>query len=379
MDIVCFCHLRWNFVYQRPQHLLSRFAKQSRVFIIEEPVFTDSDAYLQVSNNEENLWILVPHLKHGTGAADSLRLQQDFIGNFLKNFSVNKYIAWFYTPMMLPLASVLSKPVLTVYDCMDELSAFKFAPHDIKEREQQLLDQADVVFTGGYTLYEAKKHLHANIHPFPSSIDKAHFGSARQVASLPADYNSIPSPRMGFFGVVDERFDIELLRSLASKRSDWHFVIIGPVVKIDPAVLPHGENIHYIGGKSYNELPAHLSAWDIALIPFAINESTEFISPTKTPEYLAGGKPVVSTPIKDVVRPYGNEGLVFIGNNAEDFEKGIEAGLQIRDDPGWLERVDKFLDGISWDITWNNMMRLIEKALDETKSGNSKTRSNEYV
>jgi glycosyltransferase involved in cell wall biosynthesis len=262
---------------------------------------------------------------------------------------------------------------------MDELSAFKFAPADIKEREAMLLAKADVVFTGGQSLYEAKKHAHHNIYPFPSSIDKDHFAKAKDLKELPAEYANIPTPRMGFYGVVDERFDIEMLREMAAARPDFHFVIIGPVVKIEESTLPRADNIHYLGGKTYQELPAHLAAWDVALIPFAINESTRFISPTKTPEYLAGGKPVVSTPIRDVVTPYGDQNLVYIGNSAEEFIKGIEAGLAIRDDPGWKQRVNAFLANISWDITWQKMVELIDKASEEKKSGNLKKRPNEYV
>jgi glycosyltransferase involved in cell wall biosynthesis len=379
MDIVCFCHLRWDFVYQRPQHLLSRFAKKSRVFVIEEPIHTDQPPFLNVSQREDNLTIVTPHLPHGVGGDDAIRLQKELLRPYINGLGLREFILWYYTPMALPLAEAVPQPTVIVYDCMDELSAFKFAPADIREREARLLAEADVVFTGGHSLYEAKKDSHHNIHPFPSSIDKDHFAQAKTITEHPAEYAGIPQPRMGFYGVVDERFDIGLLRGMAAARPDFHFVIIGPVVKIEESVLPRAENIHYLGGRTYQQLPAHLAAWDVALIPFAINESTKFISPTKTPEYLAGGKPVVSTPIRDVVTPYGDKELVHIGNTADEFIRGIETGLAIRDDPGWRERVDAFLADISWDITWKKMVALIEETSVEKKSGNLKKRPNEYV
>jgi glycosyltransferase involved in cell wall biosynthesis len=382
MDIVCFCHLRWDFVYQRPQHLLSRFAKSSRVFVVEEAIFTDNDPFLNVSNREDHLVILTPHLKHGTREEDKMQIQRDLLTPYFENAALGEFILWYYTPMFLPLASALPTPALVIYDCMDELSAFKFAPPELKENEARLLKEADIVFTGGQSIYEAKKHLHDNIYPFPSSIDKEHFAKARVLKEYPAEYDSIPQPRMGFYGVLDERFDIELLREMAAERPNWHFVMIGPVIKIDEQDLPKAQNIHYLGGRQYKELPEHLAAWDVALIPFAINESTRFISPTKTPEYLAAGRPVVSTPIRDVVTPYSDENLVYIGNNAPEFVKGIESGLAIRDDPGWLEKVDHFLADISWDITWQKMGTIINETkeqIEAKRSDNLKQRPNEYV
>jgi UDP-galactopyranose mutase len=258
-------------------------------------------------------------------------------------------------------------PSLIVYDCMDELSAFKFAPPELKETERKLFEKADVVFTGGYSLYHAKKHLHHNIYPFPSSIDKKHFAKARAYNQQPADQENIPHPRLGFFGVLDERFDIELIREAAVKKPDWNFIFLGPVVKIDANDLPHNNNIHYPGSKTYNELPAYISGWDIALIPFVINESTRYISPTKTPEYLAAGKPVISTAIKDVVNPYGEHNLVSIIHSTEEFIDAGEELLKQTNRSNWLKQTDKFLSENSWDKTFNAMNDIIKKALNINK------------
>jgi len=252
-----------------------------------------------------------------------------------------------------------------VYDCMDELSAFKFAPPDLIQNEKALFAKADIVFTGGHSIYEHKKNAHHNIYSFPSSIDKHHFGKARKMKTEPADQKDIPHPRFGFFGVIDERFDIEMIEAVAKAKPQWQFVLLGPVVMIDPASLPKMDNIHYLGGKKYEELPTYIAGWDVAMIPFAMNESTRFISPTKTPEYLAAGKPVISTPIRDVVSPYGNNGLVHIVFNADEFIAAAEGELAKKKKTAWLKKVDEFLSGNSWDRTWSQMVRNIEQTLSQ--------------
>ncbi|MEP7256973.1 MAG: glycosyltransferase family 1 protein [Flavitalea sp.] len=366
-DLVCFSHLRWNFVYQRPQHLLSRFARQFRVFFIEEPIFDSGFDLLSTTLSPENVWIIVPHLRNGLSEKEISAVQKDLLNNFFQQMKLTRYMFWYYTPMALSITDHFDAEV-TVYDCMDELSAFKFAPASLKEYEKRLLKKADIVFTGGHSLYEAKKYAHGNIHPFPSSIDKEHFSVARKHKKEPADQASIPGRRIGFFGVIDERMDMDLIRSVADQRPDWHFVIIGPVVKIDPSSLPTNNNIHYLGGKSYKELPEYLAGWDMAMIPFALNESTKFISPTKTPEYLAAGMPVVSTSIRDVVNPYGINGLVHIADTPEQFIAAIEMEFRTQNKSGWLKNVDTFLADDSWHNTWKRMMLLIGNVVDKKAS-----------
>lgn len=365
-DIICFSHLRWNFVYQRPQHLLSRFARQHRVFFIEEPVFTEEGSdHCEVSRQEElNLWTVVPHLAPGLPADGIEERQRILLNGLLESQGIQKYISWYYSPMAYRFSQHL-EPQLVVYDCMDELSGFLFAPPALTQTEAALMKRADLVFTGGHTLFQAKKHLHSNIHPFPSSIDKAHFLTARNITTEPDDQGSLPRPRIGFYGVIDERLNIALLGELAEKRPEWQFVLIGPIVKIDPATLPSQKNIHYPGGKDYKDLPRYLAGWDIAMMPFALNASTKFISPTKTPEYLAGGKPVISTSITDVITPYGDMGLVHIADTADEFIAAAEQILHTADDDkkAWLEKVDQYLAGISWDKTWQNMTELIEEGI----------------
>ncbi|MFD1468172.1 glycosyltransferase family 1 protein [Hymenobacter caeli] len=363
-DLVCFAHLHWDFVWQRPQHLLSRFAQHGRVFYVEDAFFHPDQVapHLEVKERKHGLRVVVAHLPAGLGEAEADHVQAELLSQYFAQQGIEKYVFWYYTPMALNKSRHF-RPVLTVYDCMDELAAFKFAPPELRQREQELFERADLVFTGGMTLYEAKREQHADAHAFPSSIDKAHFGQARGNMAEPADQAGIAHPRIGFFGVVDERLDIELLGQLAASYPAWQFVIIGPVVKIDPATLPRPANVHYLGSKDYQELPAYLSGWDVATLLFADNESTKFISPTKTPEYLAAGNPVVSTPIRDVVRPYGDLDLVQIAADAGAFGQAIEIALTQRADADWRQRTDAYLATISWDQTWQHMVGLMQARL----------------
>jgi len=366
-NLICFSHLRWNFVFQRPQHLMSRFARDMRVIYWEEPVDIGpkETAYLKVreADDARGVIVVVPHLPQGmpddAREAALSRLLDAHVAALRGSL-----VTWYYTPMMLPFSRHLDADV-TVFDAMDELSKFRFAPPKLLELEQELIDKADLVFTGGTSLFEAKKDRHPDVHCFPSSVDRTHFAKARSRLFDPADQEDLPKPRLGFFGVIDERFDAELLDRLAAMRPDWTFVMVGPVVKISEDDLPKRPNIHYLGGKTYAELPAYLSGWDVALMPFAMNESTEFISPTKTPEYLAGGKPVVSTPVRDVVRHYGHLEGVKIAATADEFVAACEDALELARNPegGWLAEADLMLSATSWDTTQARMAGLIAQRL----------------
>lgn len=358
--LICFSHLRWNFVYQRPQHLLSRAAKTYDVIYFEEPLIEErSDIELRSVVSAEGVRVVTPVFPSGRSSASLIWSQMNFVDALLEEVNPKDLITWYYTPLALRFTAHL-RPAICVYDNMDELACFRSAPDGLLELETQLLQRADIVFTGGHSLYEAKKHRHHNIHPFPSSIDTSHFGKAREESiRTPADQALIASPRIGFFGVIDERMDLELLACAAVLRPSWQFVMIGPTAKIDPATLPVMENIHWLGAKSYASLPDYLHGWDVGIMPFVLNESTRFISPTKTPEFLAAGIPVVSTPIADVVSPYGDDGLVEIAFGAAEFVTGIERLRGPRSD-SWLAKVDQRLAKSSWNLTWKQMEAAME-------------------
>ena len=359
-DLICLSHLRWNFVFQRPQHLMTRCASDRRVFFVEEPVHEGNSPRLELQR-AGGVIVVVPHLPLGSEDPGMLRA---LIDELIVSERIERYVLWYYTPMALAFTDHLA-PDAIVYDCMDELSAFAHAPAELKLREAELLRRSNVMFTGGQSLYEAKRHAHRNVHPFPSSVDVAHFGRARRIDADPPDQAGIPGPRFGFFGVIDERMDIDLLAGVARARPEWQLVLIGPIVKIDPEKLPRGSNIHYLGSKAYQELPDYVAGWDVALLPFARNEATRYISPTKTPEYLAAGKPVVSTTIRDVVRPYAQLGLVRIADTIDEFVAACEAALN-EDAAERLRKADVFLRQTSWVGTWARMRNLVDAALVTT-------------
>jgi UDP-galactopyranose mutase len=353
-DILCFSHLRWNFVYQRPQHLMSLAARQQRVFYVEEPVFSETP-HFDVQLVAANVYVVLPHFPSTFTPEEVAQVMERYLSELLKTYQVETYLLWYYSPMFIPWATKL-EPALIVYDCMDELSLFAHAPTGLQQYERDLLAQADVVFTGGMSLYESKRQAHRNVHCFPSSIDQAHFRQARTAQVDPGDQALLPHPRLGYAGVLDERLDLALLANLADVRPDWHLVMLGPVVKIHPSDLPQRPNIHYLGMKAYEALPAYMSGWDVGILPFALNDATRFISPTKTPEYLAAGLPVVSTAIRDVVRTYGGDAnLVQIWEDAADPVPAVEQALQQGTDLLWRRDVDTFLAPLSWEQTWAAM------------------------
>jgi UDP-galactopyranose mutase len=366
-SLLCFSHLRWNFVFQRPQHLISRFARDMTVIYWEEPmeIGAKETAYLKVREAEDfpNVRVVVPHLPKGMSEDAREGALKRLLDAHVASIR-GPLVTWYYTPMMLPFSRHIEADV-TVFDAMDELSKFKGAPTHLLKLEQELLDKADIVFTGGSSLFEAKKDRHPNVHCFPSSVDRCHFAKARGAQFDSADQEDLPKPRLGFYGVIDERFDIELLDKIAEMRPNWSFVMVGPVVKIAEEDLPRRHNIHYLGGKTYEQLPRYLGGWDVALMPFAMNESTEFISPTKTPEYLAGGKPVVSTAVKDVVRHYGKLQGVQIASDPESFVLACEKSLELARNPesGWLAEADLMLSASSWDTTQARIAGLVAELL----------------
>jgi UDP-galactopyranose mutase len=360
--VLCFSHLRWDFVFQRPQHIMTRLAKQRPVYFIEEPFPCEAGGdYLEYHPTDfERVTVIRPRIAGDVSGADRDARIASLIGRFCDASAIRAPILWFYTPMMTPWAGKLNAQAI-VYDCMDELSHFRFAPAELVERERRLLKEADLVFTGGYSLYEAKRDLHADIHPFPSGVDAAHFRTAREKACASTDGERLPV--FGFYGVLDERIDFDLLAEVARLRPHYRFEMVGPVAKIDPASLPRLNNIAYPGAASYRDLPARLATWDVALMPFALNEATRFISPTKTPEYLSGGKPVVSTRIRDVERHYGDLEGVIIADGAAEFAEACDRALALCSRTDWLEPADAQIAAGSWDKIVSAMSALVERKL----------------
>jgi UDP-galactopyranose mutase len=362
--LLCLSHLRWDFVFQRPQHLMTRAAATHEVLYLEEAEEADVVAPRCDAFARDGVTVLRPVLPRGLAPAVSVAMRRALLEAVLAPRSERPLVLWFQSPMFMDIAGQVVADAV-VYDCMDELAAFRGAPPAMLEMERRLLARADLVFTGGRSLYEAKRGLHPAVHCFPSSIDAAHFGRARGGLPEPASLAGIPHPRLGFFGVVDERMNLDLVAELAALRPDWSLCMVGPVAKIDPLSLPRAANLHWLGPCAYRDLPAMLAHWDIGFMPFALNASTRFISPTKTPEFLAAGLPVVSTAVTDVMRDYGPQGsepgLVAIAQDAREMALHAEAMLSLPR-AAWLERVDARLAENSWDETWASMAALLRAA-----------------
>ncbi|MBC7635645.1 MAG: glycosyltransferase [Acetobacteraceae bacterium] len=362
--LIVLSHLRWDFVFQRPQHILTRATQNYDVFYIEEPIFEGQSFSFREFERAPGVRIIQPILPPGTSAADSIFHQGDVAESIAARANGRQVVLWYYTPTALTFGHRVDADLI-IFDKMDELASFAFAPPELRAQEVSLMDIADVVFTGGASLHAAAAGRHSNIHCFPSSIDTAHFGKARAKRDPdPGDQSHLRHPRLGYFGVIDERIDLRLIAEVAALRPDWQLVMVGPTAKIDPAGLPQAANIHWLGSKDYQQLPAYLAHWDIGWMPFALNDATRFISPTKTPEFLAAGLPLLSTPIHDVVEPYGRLGLVEIISNAQALVEAGDRMLAAERVPARfaarLAAIDSQLATGSWDATWSAMHALIQ-------------------
>jgi glycosyltransferase involved in cell wall biosynthesis len=373
--IIVHSHLRWDFVWQRPQQLLSRFAQRSDVLFVEEPIYLDDarEAHLVVTRRMDRVHRVVPMLPaelRGEYDAsivvirEALRQQLAPAGALGGRFS--RPIQWFYTPMPAPAMIGAFDERAVVYDCMDELSKFRFAPTALVDRERHLLTQADVVFAGGYKLSQSKARYHGNVHFFGCGVDVAHFATARSAnLDVPREIASLARPVVGYYGVIDERIDYDLLRTLASSLADVELVMVGPVVKVDPAELPQAENIHWLGQRQYAELPAHVKGFDVCLMPFAMNDATEYINPTKTLEYMAAGKPIVSTAVSDVVHNFTP--VVAVARSPEEFVAAVRSAIE-QPNVELIARGFEQARANSWESIVSRMERIIRDAVRTRES-----------
>lgn len=366
LPIIVQSHLRWDFVWQRPQQLLSRFSEHRQVLFIEEPLFLDdiSTPRLELSRPLPQVHRAVAVLparlrdRYDESIATVRDLVRDEmgIGGALAGM-FHRPIHWFYTPMPAPAMIGAFDECIVVYDCMDELTKFRFAPAALADRERLLMASADIVFAGGHRLAQSKKAFNDNVHFFGCGVDVAHFARASCPAlAVPASIASLGKPVIGYYGVIDERIDYELVADLARAVPDAAVVMVGPVVKVDPRDLPQAENIHWLGQRSYDELPAHVKGFDVCLMPFALNEATEYINPTKTLEYMAASKPIVSTAISDVKHHFAT--VVEVAESRDEFIAAVQRALETPD----VEQIARGLEearNSTWDTVVSRMARLM--------------------
>jgi UDP-galactopyranose mutase len=366
--VIVFSHLRWDSVFQRPHQLLTRIATSRRVVFIEEPRATDqTQPHWDITNPTRGITVCTPRTSCSTSGfcGEQVPLLQQLLPDLLEELQLESYTAWFYTPLAVPLLDVLA-PEAIVYDCMDALDKFSNASPDICSREKELLDRANLVFTGGPSLHRRMEGRHPNSHCFPSSVDAKHFATATEGHPDPESQAELATPRLGYFGVIDERLNLDLIETIAIQRPHWQIVMIGPVVKISTESLPKRQNIHYLGQQSYRDLPAFVGGWDVCLMPFALNDATEFISPTKVLEYMAAQKPIVSTSTTDVAVPFSD--IVHLADSPDEFLAACDNALAAT--PGEQQRrqdlMNKVLSNTSWDLTVEQMLRLLDDMAGNT-------------
>ena len=333
--LIVHCHLRWDFVWQRPQQIFSRLAAHHPIAFVEEPMWQEGERRLDISEPFANIARIIPVLSAAEKNDDNdnqctavLRLLRRALTEHpLLTGRFASPIQWFYSPMTAPIFLDSFDSVATVYDCMDELAQFRFAPAGLRESEQLLISRSDVVFTGGYQLFQSKSRYHDNVHFYGCGVDAEHYSKARLAETeLPAEVVNLAKPIFGYFGVIDERLDYALLTQLAREMPEASIVMVGPRAKVDQQSLPNLPNIHWLGHRSYADLPALVKSFDVCLMPFALNDATQYINPTKTLEYMAAGKPVVSTAVPDVLHHFAP--IVDVTFTTDGFIKAVRRAVR---------------------------------------------------
>lgn len=375
--IIVHCHLRWDYVWQRPQHIVSRLSQFHPVLFLEDAAPLPSDEpgsenqpRMQLTHVSPSLTVarplLTPHVGDPVRDAEIDKINgsawRRLLDTLVHSLRWPGLVHWFYTPMAID-SRTLYEPLAIAYDCMDELANFKNAPADLKQNEEELLRAADVVFTGGPSLYQARKNRHSNIHQFNSGVDVEHFRKAFDPQTVvPNDIQDLKQPVLLYYGVIDERISWDNLQALADAHPDWSLVMVGPLAegKITERDLLRRPNLHYLGQRSYDDLPGYLKGCDVALVPFALSDATRFLSPTKTLEYFAARKPVVSTPIRDIVNHYAD--AAHIASTPEEFVRACEAAVSENNEDR-LERGQHYAQAQTWDRIVEQMRALLDQAV----------------
>jgi glycosyltransferase involved in cell wall biosynthesis len=368
--IIVHCHLCWDWVWQRPQQFLSRLSQRHQILFVEtvapDPALEKAVARFRTTEDLPNITILrlqFPSSKWSDGKfVDQERRR--LVKEYVAGPGAGKYenpVQWFYDPMAVTAFAGQMEEILTVYDCMDELSKFKGAPPEIIQREAELLARADVVFTGGRKLFESKSQHHENCHFYGCGVDGDHFGKARSASTgVPPELAKLAKPVLGYFGVIDERLDYDLIAALADANPKGSVAMVGPVIKVEESALPRRKNIHWLGQRAYNDLPSICKGFDVCLMPFALNAATEYINPTKALEYMATGRPIVSTAVADVVRNFGT--VCQIARSPDEFMKLCRDAAE-KPDRKRIEDGFKMVNENSWESIVDNLEKHIQEAL----------------
>jgi glycosyltransferase involved in cell wall biosynthesis len=369
--LVVFSPLRWHFDWQRPQQLLTRLAKHYRVLYVEEPVTTHAEDYLAASCPAPGVEVLVPHTgvdAPGFHAAQVAPVQA-LLADHLRRNGIERPLVWVCTPMAQPLVEPL-RPRGVLVDLLEDLAAAPDAPAVLREREAALMALADVVVAGGPSLYQSRRGQHPNVHCIPNAVDADHFAppspndTSIEAVSARSLHAAIPGPRLGWFGVVDERLDFALVDRLARLRPDWQLILAGPV-RVDAATLPRRPNLHWIGPQTYAIRPHLLAHWDACILPLHCEAAARHASPPAVLEFLAGQKPVVSTPVHDVVALHGH--IVRLASDADGFAEACRAALAERGPLRRQRRIDSLIavHSSSWDRAADRIHKLLTEFAHE--------------
>jgi len=369
--LIVFSHIRWNCIYQRPQNLMSRLAYHYRVLFIEEPIYEQTVSRyptLEYSCQGPNIEVLTP--RTGVPTAGFNQQQASILAPLLEEYllanCIEDYAIWFYTPMAYSFIDYL-QPKAVIYDCTEIDSERDEDSMEWREMEEALVDHADTIFTSGPSLYDSKRDIHPNVHCLPNAVDMVHFSPERllQTSHSSTDVaqlqEKIGFPRLGFFGVIDERIDFDLLAKVAEARPDWNIVMLGPIKNVNESELPKYPNIHWLGMHSYERLPYFLATWDVCFLPYIVNDLTGFINPCQTLEYMAAEKPVVSTAIPDIAAMY--EDVAHFVHTPKQFIEQCETLLSHTA----VERsalVSGMLTAV-WRMSWDNAVESVRRELDQ--------------
>ncbi len=370
--VIVHCHLRWDFVWQRPQHIFSRLSKQHPVLFLEDAAPLppgETEPRLALTRVSDTLTIarplLHPHVGDPEKDAEADRKNGPAWERLLDSLVARlkdtdpawaRIVHWIYTPAAVGVRHRYN-PVAIAYDCMDELANFKGAPPGLKAKETELMNAAQVVFTGGPSMYAARRDIHPNVHQFNSGVDAEHFGRALSGdTTVPDDMAHLHAPRLLYYGVIDERMGWDNLAAVCDAHPEWSVVLVGPLAKITEDDLLRRPNLHYTGQRGYDDLPGYLKGCDVALVPFALSDATRFLSPTKTLEYFAARRPVVSTPIGDIVEHYSD--AARIAATPEEFVRECEAALS-------EDNTERLANGTRYaeQNTWDNIVAAMDERL----------------
>ncbi len=362
--IVCFSDISWNVKFQRPHQLFSQAKRINIIIFIEKPLLQRSGKPNHfISRVSDNILILTPVITDEDPESTIHETVEQLLTEKLKSHNTTEYICWYYSPKAINYSQKLT-PKLIIFDCMDECCGYEGADTEVNESEKKLLEVTDLVFTGGRSLCNAKKLLHKNVHLFPDSIDYERFnGNTKQ-----AKKNIIkkPAAKIGYFGVIDERLDLNLLDKIAANKPKWKFEIAGPIVENMHGKLPERKNITFTGDIRDEEIPSIIGEWDAAILPYSKNNSTENTAPSRLLVYFAANKNIVSTSINDIVHYFGENGMVRIADEPDDFVKALEAAIKYKPEAEWQKKVDSIIRKTTWEKTWNGMSKKINKLLSDT-------------